>query len=158
MSPLSHSPSPDQLPLLCTPLVFATYHALYGTCTAMLAPTIAFVLISPVHRDEKGQTEYTPPYASHFVPLPHACAHTLSHACAHTLPLARARTSPHACTCTLPPFSLLPVHTPSSFIRLYNSLIQHSFTHLALSLLTPLSYYTLLYALHLHSLDLCTYA
>ena len=29
MSPLSHSPSLDQLPLLCTPLVFATYHMIY---------------------------------------------------------------------------------------------------------------------------------
>ena len=59
MLPLSHSPSPDQLPLLCTPLVFTTYHALYSTHTTASTPTIAFVLISPVHTDKKGWTEYT---------------------------------------------------------------------------------------------------
>ena len=75
MLPLSHSPSPDQLPLLCTPLVFTTYHALYSTHTTASTPTIAFVLISPVHTDKIGWTEYTPPYTSHFSPLPHAHSH-----------------------------------------------------------------------------------
>ena len=58
------------------PISFATYHAIYGVCTATSAPTIAFVLISPVHTGKKGQTEYTPPHTSHFVPLPHAHTHT----------------------------------------------------------------------------------
>ena len=49
----SHSPSPDQLPLLCISFSFASYHTVYGAHTAMSAPTIAFVLISPVHTDKK---------------------------------------------------------------------------------------------------------
>ena len=89
MLPLSYSPSPNQIPLLCTPLVFTTYHALYGTHTTASAPTIAFVLISPVHTDKKGWTEYTPPYTSHFPPLLHAHTHTLPHAC--TFPHAQDR-------------------------------------------------------------------
>ena len=142
MSPFSHSPSPDQLPFLCTPFSFATYHVIYSACATMSAPTIAFVLVSPVDTDKKGQTEYTPSYTSHFVPLPHTCTHTLPRAHAHTSPCAHtlphACTSPHTCTfpcahtlhctctctCTLPPpppFALLPVHTSSSFIRLYTA-------------------------------------
>ena len=73
--------------------------------------TQAFVLISSVHTDKKGWTEYTPPYTSHFAPLPHAYTHTLPHA--HTLPCTH--------TCTSPPFALLPVHIPSPFIRLYTT-------------------------------------
>ena len=115
--PLSHSLSPDQLPLLCTPLFFATYHELCSTCATMSTPTIPFVLISPVHTDKKGWTEYTPPYTSHFVPLPHVCTHTLPHTHDHTLHCTH--TLHHTCTWTSPPLALLPVHTPSSFIRLY---------------------------------------
>ena len=47
----SHSPSPDQLPLLCTSFSFASYHTVYGAHATMSALTIAFVLISPVHTD-----------------------------------------------------------------------------------------------------------
>ena len=97
-SPLFHSLSPDQLPLLHTPLVFTTYHTLYGTCTTTSTPTIAFVLISPIHTDKKGQTEYTPPYASHFVPLPHTYTHTSPHA--HTSHCAYTCTSPSLCSPT----------------------------------------------------------
>ena len=117
MLPLSYSPSPNQLPLLCTPLVFTTYHALYGTHTTASAPTIAFVLTSPVHTDKKGWTEYTPPYTSHFAPLLHAHTHTLPHA--RTFP--HAHTLPCTHTCTSPPFAPLPVHMHSSFIRLYTA-------------------------------------
>ena len=58
----SHSPSPDQLPLLCTSFSFASYHTVYGAHAAMSAPTIAFVLISPVHTDKKkgGDEQNTP--------------------------------------------------------------------------------------------------
>ena len=81
--PLSHSPSPDQLPLLCTPLVFSTYHALYGTCAAMSAPTITFVLISPVHKDKKRWTEYTHlmHLTLHLLPHTHACTLHCAYAC-----------------------------------------------------------------------------
>ena len=99
-SPLSHSLSPDQPHLLCTSLFFATYHALCSTCVAMSTPTIPFVLLSPVHTDKKGWTEYTPPYTSHFVPLPLVCTHTLPHAHICTLH--------HTCTWTSP-----PLHSPT---------------------------------------------
>ena len=56
----SHSPSPDQLPLLCTPFSFASYHAVYGTHATTSTPTIAFVLISPVHTDKKKDEQNTP--------------------------------------------------------------------------------------------------
>ena len=56
----SHSLSPDQLPLLCTSFSFASYHAVCGACTTMSAPTIAFILISPVHTDKKRDEQNTP--------------------------------------------------------------------------------------------------
>ena len=37
----------------CTSFSFASYHVVYGACTAMSTPTIAFVLISPVHTGKK---------------------------------------------------------------------------------------------------------
>ena len=60
MSLFSHSLSPDQLPLLCTSFSFASYNMVYGARTAMPAPTIAFVLISPVHTDKGGDEQNTP--------------------------------------------------------------------------------------------------
>ena len=105
MSPLSYSLSPDQPHLLYTPLVFATYHAIYGTCTATSTPIIAFVLISPVHTDNKGWQNTPHPYTSHFAPLPNTCTCTLP----HTLHL-------HFAPCLhlhLAPFAPLPVHIPS---------------------------------------------
>ena len=118
----SHSLWPDQLPLLCTSFSFASYHMVYGTRATMSTPTIAFILKSPVHADKGGQTEYTPPDISYFVPLPHA----------HTCTLPHAHTLPHTCTLHLAPcscshlhlafpFTLLSVHTSSSFIRLYTA-------------------------------------
>ena len=56
----SHSPSPDRLPLLCTSFSFASYHAVYGTHATMSTPTIAFVLISPVHTDKRGTNRIHP--------------------------------------------------------------------------------------------------
>ena len=146
--PLSHSPSLDQLPLLCTPLVFATYHALYSTHTTASTPTIAFVLISPVHTDKKGWTEYTPPYTPHFAPLPQA--HTLSHT--HTiLTLCPALTlAPH-----LPLLSYL-----FTYLALLSSCIQldlalfHSFSPIITNIpIHLLLHYTLLHTCshsHLH--------
>ena len=98
----SHSLSPDQLPLLCTSFSFASYHMVYGAHAATSTPTIAFVLISPVHTDKKKQTEYTPSYISHCVPLPHT----------HTCTLLYAHTLPHTCTSlTLAPHLFL--HSPT---------------------------------------------
>ena len=56
----SHSLSPDQQPLLCTSFSFASYHMVYSACTTMSIPTIAFILISPVHTDNKGDEQNTP--------------------------------------------------------------------------------------------------
>ena len=139
----SHSPSPDQLPLLHTSFSFASYHMVYGACAAMSAPTIAFVLISPVHTDKKGgQTEYTPQDISHFVPLPHAHAHT--------------HTSPHAHTCTSPLPSLSYLFAPlallSGCIQLDKALF-HSFNPITLH--TPACSLMSVLAPCLHSLDLC---
>ena len=55
--PLSHSPSTT--PFLY-PISFATYHVIYSTYATMSAPTIAFVLISPVHTDKKGMNSIHP--------------------------------------------------------------------------------------------------
>ena len=108
----SHSPSPDQLPLLCTSFSFASYHAVYSACTAMSAPTIAFVLISPVHTDKKRMNRIHPTWHislcglasrshSHFAPHSHLALHSHLHLTS--------------------PFTLLSVHTSSSFIRLYTA-------------------------------------
>ena len=91
--PLSHSLSPDQLPLLCTPLVFTTYHAIYGAHATTSTPTIAFVLISPVHTDKRRTNRIHPTLCILLCTLPHAHAYTLPHtgtlhcACTHTSPL-----------------------------------------------------------------------
>ena len=144
----SHSLSPDQLPLLCTPFSFATYHTIYSACTATSAPTLAFVLISPVHTNKRGQTEYTPPDISHFVPLPHTHTHTL----------------PYACTCTLLPPSLSYLFTPlallSGCIQLDSALF-HSFspiiTDTPITLRTPECLLMSTLAPRLCSLALCTH-
>ena len=166
---LSHSLSPDQLPLLCTPFSFATYHAIYSTCATMSAPTIAFVLISPVHTDKKKKkTEYTPPDISHFVPLPHAHTCTLPHACTLpctcTLPHAHTCTLPHAHTCTLPPPSLSYLFTPlallSGCIQLDSALF-HSFnpiiTNTPITLCTPAHSLMFMLVPCLCSLALCAH-
>ena len=70
MSLFSHSPSPDQLPLLCTSFSFASYHVVYGTCTAMSAPTIAFILISLVHTDKKKGDKQNTPYWTYLTLCP----------------------------------------------------------------------------------------
>ena len=148
MSALPHSPSPDQLPLLCTPFSFATYHTIYGTHSTTSAPTIAFVLISPVHTDKGGWTEYTPPYTSHFVPLHH------THAC----------TSPHTHTYT-PPSPLLsylftPLALSSGCIQLDSALF-HPFSPVIadtpITLHTPACLLMFMLTLHLCSLALCTH-
>ena len=122
MSPLSYSLSPDQPLLLYTPLVFATYHAIYGTCTATSTPIIAFVLISPVHTDNKGWQN-----------TPHL-THLTLHLCL-TLALVLCLTPctctlPHACTCTLPPllhYLFTYLASLSGCIQL-DSLLFHSFS------------------------------
>ena len=109
------------------PFSFATYHTIYSACTTTSAPTLAFVLISPVHTNKGGQTEYTPPDISHFVPLPY------THAC----------TLPHACTCTLLPPSLSYLFTPlallSGCIQLDSALF-HSFSPIITD--TPITLHT----------------
>ena len=128
----SHSLSPDQLPLLCTPFSFATYHMIYGACTATSTTTRTFVLISPVHTDKEGTnrihltscislcalTSHLCSYFasclhSHFAPCLHFALHLHFSPCSHLIP----------CSCLhlhlAPPFTLLPVCTSSSFIRLY---------------------------------------
>ena len=144
ISPLTHSLSPDQLPLLCTPLVFATYHVVYVTCTATSAPTIAFVLISPVHTDKKGTTECTPPgYISFCTFASHSCLHFALHlhstyACTHTLPplpsylftcialLSDCIQLDSALFCS---FSLIITNTPIHILSHYALLHTHSHSH-----------------------------
>ena len=159
MSLFSHSLSPDQLPLLCTPFSFATYHVIYSACATTSTPTIAFVLISPVHTDKGGQTEYTPPYTSHLVPSPHAHAHT-SPPHSHFAPCSYL--TPHSCLHLhlTSPFTLLPACTSSYFIRLYSALF-HSFSPIITDTPIPLHTpaYLLVFALAscLHSLALCAH-
>ena len=168
MSLFSHSPSPDQLPLLCTSFSFASYHMVYGACTTMSTSTIAFVLLSPVYTDKRrGWTEYTPGDISHFVPLPHTHARTSPHT--HTSPCAC--TSPHACTlhhahtrtCTLPLPSLSYLFAPpallSGCIQLDSALF-HSFSPIITNTpitLCPARSLTSTLAPHLRSLALCAY-
>ena len=150
----SHSLSPDQLPLLCTPFSFATYHTIYSACTATSAPTLAFVLISPVHTNKRGQTEYTPPDISHFVALPHAHAHTSPHT--HTLPHT------HTCTSPLPSLSYLftPLALLSGCIQLDSALF-HPFspiiTNTPITLCTPACSLASTLAPRLRSLALCAH-
>ena len=126
MSLLSHSPSPDQLPFLCAPLIFATYYVIYGACTATSAPTVAFNLYHLYIQIKKD--EQNTPYTSHFAPLPHAHTHT-SHS-------------------HITPFALLPVNIPllSGCIQLDSTLF-HSFNLIITT--TPiciLLHYALLHA------------
>ena len=120
----SHSPSPDQLLLLCTPFSFATHHVIYSACDTTSTPAIAFVLISPVHTDKKGDKQNTP-HLMHLtlclylkltlilcLTLTLALCPMLVPCTALTLALALA---PH------PSFTLLPVRTSSSCIRLYTA-------------------------------------
>ena len=95
----SHSPSPDQLPLLCTSFSFASYHVVYGACATTPVSTIAFVLISPVHTDKKGDEQNTPRLIY------------LTLCPCLTLTLCPALT-PHTHTCTSPPPSLSYLFTP----------------------------------------------
>ena len=124
----SHSPSPDQLPFLCTSFSFASYHVVYGAHAAMSAPTIAFVLISPVHTDKKGtnrihHTLHISLYAltsclcSYFASRlhPHFAPYLHFALCSHLTPCSHL----HLHLASL--FTLLPVHTSSSFIRLYTA-------------------------------------
>ena len=148
----SHSLSPDQLSLLCTSFSFASYHVVYGTHATMSTPTIAFVLISPVHIDKRRN----PTDISHFVPLPHAHAHTLP--CACTLHHIHART----CTSPLPSLSYLfaPQALLSGSIQL-NSALFHSFSPIIsntpITLHTPAHLLTSMLAPCLCSLALCAH-
>ena len=92
----SHSPSPDQLPLLCTSFSFASYHMVYSTHATMSAPTIAFALISPVHTDKRRMNRIHPMRHISLCGLA-SCSHLTS------------------------PFTLLSVRTSSYFIRLYTA-------------------------------------
>ena len=66
----SHSPSPDQLPLLFTSFSFASYHMVYSAHAAMSTPTIAFILISLVHTDKKKGDEQNTPYWTYLTLCP----------------------------------------------------------------------------------------
>ena len=150
--------------LLCTSFSFATHHVIYGAHAAMSAPTIAFVLISPVHTDKKGtnRIHHTLHISLYAHTLPHACTHTLPHTC--TLPCAHTSHHAHTCTCTLPPSSLSYLFTPlallSGCIQL-NSALLHSFspiiTDTPITLHTPAHLLTFVLVLHLCSLALCTH-
>ena len=106
----SHSLSTDQLPLLCTPFSFASYHAVYSAHATMSAPTIAFVLISPVHTDKEGMNRIHPILRISLCALA-SCSHTHFTPCSHLTPHLHL----------ISPFTLLSVHTSSSFIRLYTA-------------------------------------
>ena len=154
-SPLSHSPSPDQLPLLHTPLVFTTYHTLYGTCTATSTPTIAFVLISPIHTDKKGTNRIHPTLCISL------CAFA-SHLHLHFTPCSHFTLCLHL---HLPPplLSYLFTHLAllSGCIQLDSTLF-HSFspiiTNTPITLHTPACLLMFMLVLCLHSLALCAHA
>ena len=110
MSLFSHSLSPDQLPLLCTSFSFASNHMVYGARAAMSAPTIAFVLISPVHTDKRRTNRIHP---TRHISL---CA-LASYSRSHLHLASHSRSHLHLAS----PFTLLSVHTSSSFIRLYTA-------------------------------------
>ena len=116
----SHSLSPDQLPLLCTPFGFATYHVIYGAHTTMSAPTLAFVLISPVHTDKKGTNRIHPILHISLCALA-SCSHTHFTPCSHFTPCLHLAPHSHLHLHLTSPFTRLPVHTSSSFIRLYTA-------------------------------------
>ena len=80
MSLFSHSLSPDQLPILCTSFSFASYHVVYGTRAAMSAPTIAFVLMSPVYTDKKKTNRIHP---RRHISLCALASHSRSHFALH---------------------------------------------------------------------------
>ena len=108
----SHSPSPDQLPFLCTSFSFASYHMVYGAHAAMSAPTIAFVLISPVHTDKKRINRIQP--TRHFSLCALAsCSRLHFTLCLHLAPCSHLHFAS--------PFTLLSAHTSSSLIRLYTA-------------------------------------
>ena len=150
MLPLSHSPSPDQLSLLCTPLVFATYHAIYGTCTKTSTPTIAFVLISSIQikRDNRicptlciSLCTFASHSHLHFAPCSHftPCLHFTLHLHLHLTPL---------------------LHYPFTYLASLSGCIQLDsvlFTHLALSLPPPLfTYYHITHSCMLTHICACT--
>ena len=124
----SHSPSPDQLLLLCTSFSFATRHVIYGTCATMSAPTIAFVLISPVHTDKKGTNRIHPTlHISLYALTSCLCSYFASRLHSHFAPYSHFSLCLHLAPCShlhlhlASLFTLLPVHTSSSFIRLYTA-------------------------------------
>ena len=117
MSLLSHSPSPDQLPFLCAPLIFATYYVIYGACTATSAPTVTFNLYHLYIQIKRMDRIHLTHLTLHLCPMPTLTLHT------HTSP---------------PLLSYLLTYL---FYQAAYSLIQHSFTHLTLSLPPPLSAY-----------------
>ena len=117
--------SPDQLPLLCTSFSFASYHMVYGVHAAMSAPTIAFVLISPVHTDKERDEQNTPHWT--YLTLCPCLMLTLALCPMLTLCPTLAPCTLHLAPCSCShlhlasPFTLLSVHTSSSFIRLYTA-------------------------------------
>ena len=148
----SHSPSPDQLPLLCTSFSFASYHAVYSVCTAMSAPTIAFVLISPIHTDKKGMNRIHPTWhislcalAScshlHFTPHSHFTLHLHVTLCSHLAPHTALALALAPC---------LPLHSPISLFHSFSPLI----TNTPITLHTPAHSLVSMLAPCLHSLAL----
>ena len=115
----SHSLSPDQLPLLCTSFSFASYHTVYGACATMSTPTIAFVLISPVHTDKNKKTNRIHPILHISLCALASCSHMHFALRSHLAPCLHL--TPHSHLHLTSPFTLLPVHTSSSFIRLYTA-------------------------------------
>ena len=151
----SHSPSPDQLPLLCTSFSFASYHAVYGAHTTMSTPTIAFILISPIHTDKKGTNKIHPTWHislcalascshSHFTPCSHFALHLHVTLCSHLTPRTMLILALAPC---------LPLHSPISLFHSFSPII----TNTPITLHTPACSLISTLAPCLHSLALCAH-
>ena len=155
----SHSLSPDQLPLLCTSFSFASYHMVYGACATMSTPTIAFVLISPVHLDKNKKTNRIHPILHISLCALASCSHMHFALHSHLAPCLHLTPHSHL---HLP--SLFYLFTPlallSGCIQLDSALL-HSFspiiTNTPITLCTPACLLTFTLASCLCSLALCAH-
>ena len=136
----------------------STHPMIYSTCTTTSTPTIAFVLISPVHTDKK-KNKIHPTHLTLCLCLTLALALCPMLALFPMLVLCPVLTlCPMLTLCTTlalapcPSFALLPVHIPSSFIRLYMARFG------TLSLIWPYHYWHPYHIMHSCTLThICTH-
>ena len=147
MSPLSYSLSPDQPLLLYTPLVFATYHAIYGTCTAMFVFTLALHLCSLALYTHTQRQSLTPLFHPQS-PIELLLLWFTSLFC----------TNSHATYFILCPFHFLPIYTEFYSAILTNMLTNHlsSFHNLPFDYLNNPAFSINTAPNHIHTLA-CSY-